>query len=303
MNWFAPLDIGLTQGFLFVWAVLSFTVAFRLFDFPDLTVEGSVPLGAAVYAVIVQQGGQPFPAMVVALLSGGLAGALTGFLYVRYSVNKFLAGIIVVSINYSLMLRVMAGSNISLLGRESLFSLTERLNQSGGSWIHFGTLLLLFGITAVLLVLILGFFKTRLGIASRAVGSNPQFARSIGLNPKRYTILALAGCNCLAALSGVLLAMHQGFADVGSGQGVLILALAAMAIGESIVPKKKYTYHVFVVLAAVVGSVVYHLVVAVAVRFGLAPTDLRLATGLLVLFVVAFKLSRTGPMATVDEAR
>jgi putative ABC transport system permease protein len=272
-----------------VGAVLTFAIAFRLLGFPDLTVEGSVPLGGAMYAVLVQHGMPPMVAVTLACTAGAVAGASTALLNIRFGVNKFLAGIVVVAILYSSTLRLMSGPNISLLQApslmrvpRSLFSLNPRL----------GVALFLCVLWSAITVALMMYFKSRSGIRLRAAGSNPAFAESLGVRSGVAIVLGLAGCNALGALAGSLQADLQGFADVSGGQGVLILGLAALAIGEALVPKRRVDYYKFVILAAVVGSVVYHVLIAYAVRAGLATTDLRLATGLLVLFVVSFRLSK-----------
>lgn len=137
---------------------------------------------------------------------------------------------------------------------------------------------------------------TRRGVRLRVAGSNPEYAKSLGINVPLNMVLGLAITNALAAFSGLLLTMHQGFADISMGQGVLILALAAMTIGERLLPEKRLPFHVFVFLAAVVGSIAYQVLVAYAVRAGLAPTDLKLATAILVLAVVALRVSRDGEL-------
>lgn len=296
MNWLVPLDIGLVMGLLLAWAVLALTLGFRLLDFPDLTVEGSLPLGAAVFAVL-HKGGMPMPLSIVcALFAGAAAGALTGFLYVRFKLNKFLAGIIVIAIAYSLSLRIMGASNIGLLQSTSVFDLVASLNQGIPGHLHLGTILLLAGFIAVGGFALLWALATRRGVRLRVAGSNPEYAKSLGINVSLNMILGLAITNALAAFSGMLLTMHQGFADISMGQGVLILALAAMTIGERLLPEKHLPFHVFVFLAAIVGSVAYQVLVAYAVRAGLAPTDLKLATAILVLAVVAFRVSRNGEL-------
>lgn len=296
MNWLVPLDIGLVMGLLLAWAVLALTLGFRLLDFPDLTVEGSLPLGAAVFAVL-HKGGMPMPLSIVcALLAGAAAGALTGFLYVRFKLNKFLAGIIVIAIAYSLSLRIMGASNIGLLQSTSVFDLVDSLNQGIPGHLHLGTILLLAGFIAVGGIALLWALATRRGVRLRVAGSNPEYAKSLGINVPLNMILGLAITNALAAFSGLLLTMHQGFADISMGQGVLILALAAMTIGERLLPEKHLPFHVFVFLAAIVGSVAYQVLVAYAVRAGLAPTDLKLATAIMVLAVVALRVSRNGEL-------
>ncbi len=291
-----PLDIGLIMGLLLAWAVMALALAFRLLDFPDLTVEGSLPLGAAVFAILHKSGASMPVAMVCAILSGGVAGALTGFIHIRFKLNKFLAGIIVVAITYSLSLRIMGASNIGLLQATSVFDFIEPLNKAFSGSFHFGTIILLVAFLILGSTLILYGLSTRHGIRLRVAGSNPDYAKALGINVPMNVIAGLAITNCLAAFSGVLLSMHQGFTDISMGQGVLILALAAMTIGERLLPEKHVPFHVFVLCAAILGSIAYQVLIAYAVRAGLAATDLKLATAIMVLLVVAFRVSRNGDL-------
>lgn len=288
MTWLLPIEIGLIQGLIMAGAVLGFVLAFRLLDFPDLTVEASVPFAAAVYALCVRDGFPPAFALAAGSVAGAVAGTVTALLHTRFSVNKFLAGIIVVSVAYSLSLRVMAGSNLSLLQAPSITGQWRTLFDDT----RLGMLLVLTLISGTVAVLLIQLLGSGPGIRLRAAGGNSAFAQSVGIRHQLCIISGLAACNLMAAFSGMIQADYQGFADVSGGQGVLILALAAMAIGEALVPKRRFRYHVFVVLAALVGSVVYQIVVACAVRAGLAPTDLRLVTGVMVLLVVAWRHSR-----------
>ncbi len=298
MTWLVPLDLGLVMGLLLAWAVLALALGFRLLDFPDLTVEGSLPLGAAVFAVLHQSGVPMLVSMFCALFAGALAGALTGCLYVYFKMNKFLAGIIVIAIAYSLSLRIMGASNIGLLQTTSIFDPVDPLNGWMDGAFHLGTIGMLGVFIAIGAFLILWALSTRRGLQLRVAGSNPEYAKSLGINVAQNVIVGLAITNTLAAFSGILLTMHQGFADVSMGQGVLILALAAMTIGERLMPEKSLPLHVFVFLAAILGSIVYQVLVAFAVRAGLAPTDLKLVTALMVLIVVALRVSRNGdPLA------
>lgn len=288
MGWLAPLDIGLTMGLIFAWAVLSLSIALRLFNFPDLTVEGSFLVGAVVFAVLRKQEVSIVLAMVAGMGAGAIAGALTGFLHSRLRLNKFLAGIIVVAICYSVSLRVMGGSNIGLLLVPSLFDLVSSMDRL---WdiLHIGRLSLTLTLVVVGAGVLFGALSTRSGICLRAATSNPEYARSLGINVPMSVVVGLSITNSLAALGGICLVMYQGFCDVNMGQGVLILALAGMAIGERLVPRERLSFPAFVVVAAIVGSIVYQVIVAYAIRLGLAPTDLKLVTALLVLFVVALR--------------
>lgn len=296
MSWLAPLDIGSTMGLILAWVVLALALAFRLLNFPDLTVEGSLPLGAAVFAILVKNG-MPLPMSVgAALLAGATAGGLTAFLHLRFSLNKFLAGIIVVAISYSLCLRVMGASNIGLLQSASLFDFTAPLDSALGQGWHGGTILFLVTLLIIGVALIISSLSTLRGMRLRVAGSNPEYARSLGVNVTVNLVVGLALTNSLAALAGVLLAMHQGFVDVSMGQGVLIIALASMTLGERLLPERALPFHTFVALAAVSGSILYQTLVSYAVRLGLSPNDLKLVTAILVLFVVALRYSRGGEL-------
>lgn len=297
MEWLAPLDIGLTMGLVFAWAVLSVALSFRLFNFPDLTAEGSVPLGAAVCAVLLKEGFSPAAAAALALLAGAAAGATTAALHLRFRLNKLLAGIIVVAVTYSLSLRVMGTSNIGLLQAPTVFDPLRPLDEALGGSLHAGRLLLLLLLLqAGALVLVAG-LSSRWGLRLRVAGSNPVYAHSVGINVNRHLVVGLALTNALAALSGVLLSMHQGFADVGMGQGVLVLALASMTVGERLTPAGNLGFVLFVVVAAAGGSAVYQLLTAYAISLGIAPTDLKLATAVLVLAVVALRRAGVAELA------
>ena len=298
MSWLVPLDIGLVMGLLLAWVVLALALGFRLLDFPDLTVEGSLLLGAAVFAVLHKTGLSMLVSVPCAMLAGAAAGALTGFLYVRFHLNKFLAGIIVIAIAYSLGLRIMGASNIGLLQAASIFDIAKPLDSVWPGKLHVGTIGILVAFIALGAVVLLWALSTRQGLRLRVAGSNPEYAKSLGISVPVNVVVGLAMTNALAAFSGILLAMHQGFADISMGQGILILALAAMTIGERLLPEKRLPFHVFVFLAAILGSVAYQVLVAYAVRAGLAPTDLKLATAILVLAVVAFRVSRNGELLT-----
>jgi putative ABC transport system permease protein len=284
------LDVGLTNGLLFAGAVVALTVAFRLLHFPDITVEGSFPLGAATYAAAAVAGAPMVAAVALAAGAGAAAGAATAVLHSRFRLNKFLAGIIVVSVTYSVMLRVMRGPNVGLLSHANPLDSARAFGVVGGMHLGMiGALALAVGAACVALVLLL---VTRAGSKLRAVGSNPTYARAIGLNTSVYLAVGLAVTNALAALAGVGLAMNQGFADVSLGQGVLVLCLAAMTLGEVTLPQRLFrSYVTFIVTAGVVGSLLFQCVTVWALRAGVSATDLKLATAAVVLVLVAARLT------------
>ena len=280
---FQIIQIGVLQGLLLSAAVVSFAVSFRLMNFPDVSIEGSLPLGAAVYAVFVRGGTSPVIAALFACAVGSACGATTAYLNLRFQVNQFLSGIIVSSVCYSLSLRIMDGPNIGLLEASRLLPVANYQLSLG--MVAFATT---FGLCALL--------QSRVGIPLRAAGANPSFATSMGLNSGLLLALGLAIGNGYSAFAGVLQADYQGFADLSSGQGTLIIALASLAIGEAVTPSKRLPYPLYVCISALLGSVTYGVLLAIAVRSGLSPRDLRLATALLVLVAVASRtLASKGP--------
>lgn len=297
---FGPAGIGLCMGMVFAWAVLGLSLSFRLLNFPDLTIEGSLPLGSAVCAMLMRDGMPVLPAVIAAVLSGMLAGALTALLHVKFRVNKFLAGIIVVSITYSVSLHVMGSSNISLLRLPSVLDSARTVDALAGAPWHAGSLLYLGIMLIIGMTIIIYGISTLRGVKLRTAGSNPAFARAIGIGVTGNMMLGLAITNGLAAFSGVILSSYQGFADAGMGSGVLILSIAAMTIGERLVPDNAVSLPMFVVFAAVVGSIAYQVIIAYAIRLGISPTDLKLATALLVMAVIVLRYSHDGELFAED---
>ena len=292
------LDVGLLNGLLLVPVVVALAVAFRLLHFPDVTVEGSFPLGAAVYAAATTAG-WPLPvAVIAAVISGSAAGAVTAVLYAWFRLNRFLAGILVVSALYSVMLHVMGGPNVGLLSHPSPLDAARRWAVVGR--VHLGLLGILSVALAGIGAATVWALSTRPGTRLRAVGSNPTYARSIRLNPIVYLVVGLAGTNALAAAAGVAAAMNQGFADVGLGQGVLVLSLAAMTLGEAVVPRRVFASHaMFVVVSGAIGSLLFECVTVSALRAGVPAIDLKLVTAAAVLVLVAARL--TTDRSVVDD--
>jgi putative ABC transport system permease protein len=273
------LAIGLTQGLIWAGPALCFAIAYRLLMIPDLTVEGSFCIGAAIYAVAMRSGVLGAAAVMLATAGGAAAGALTAIIHRKLKVNAFLSGIIVVAVLYSLTLRLMAGSNIGLLGFTGpVTQVSSRLGSSFG--------LTLAGAVAVIVAATVFFFRSSYGIRMRAAGANPVLARRMGINSDWVVVVGLGLCNALSAFAGSIMAEQNSFADISLGQGVIITALAAMAIGERLVPRSAVPYYLFVPLSAVLGSLCYAVVSALVLRVGAPPSDIRLATGILVLAAV-----------------
>lgn len=300
MSW-APIDIGLVMGLIFAWVVLAFTVAFRLFDFPDLTIEGSMPLGASIFAGALIGGAPLWLATIAAIGGGMLAGGLTAFFSVRLGINRFLAAVIVIAMCYSASFRALGTSNVGLIDLPSLFATVGDADRAAMSTLQWRTMLLLGGLLLAGCVALALALRSRRGLRMRIAGTNPQFAEALGVPTTAMVVLALAVTNGLAAWCGALLAMFQGFVDVGMGQGILVLAIAGMALGERLVPQKRLGVLTYVLSAAVVGSVAYQLLSAWAMRFDITPTDLKFLTAAFVLLVVA--LRRPGAPGLADALR
>ena len=282
---------ALEQGLLYGFMVLGVFLTFRVLDFPDLTVDGSLPLGAAVTAVIVTSGHSPWLATIAGAAAGLGAGLVTGLLHLllksgdRNSTNygpKLLAGILVMTSLYTVNLRVMGGSNIPLLRQTNVFE------QIGG-WLSVHMtgwwLILVLAILMLIVKYILDWFlHTEMGLALQATGDNEQMLRSLGVNTNVVRVIGLGLANALVALSGSLVAQYQGFADVGMGIGTIVAGLAGVIIGEVIFGTRSISWVLF---SAIGGSIVYRLLISVSLRLGIAPTDLKLFTALLVVVALS----------------
>ena len=281
-----------TIGLMLSLLAFGVLITFRIFHFPDITAEGSFTLGASVAAILIVKGIHPVPASFIAFFCGMLAGTATGIIHTRFKIHGLLSGILVMTALYSINLHVMGKSNIPLLYETTLTTYAERIghiimpnvdNIGILGWNVAVRDAAVF-IMAFLMILIVGallylFFRTNLGTAMRAAGDNPQMIRALGVNVGNMIVLGLAVSNGLIALSGAFLAQYQGFADVQMGIGMLVWGLASVIIGEALVGSRQLGLKI---TGAVMGSVLFRLLVAVALRWGLDPNDLKLITALFV---------------------
>ena len=278
------LDLILsTVGQGLQWSVMALGVflTFRILDIADLSVEGTFPLGAAVAATAITSGlGLP-AAFLLALIAGSLAGAVTGWLTTKLRIPALLAGILTMIGLYSVNLHVMGKSNIGLLQDETVFTILE--NGLGLSVSLSG--LIVGAIFAVIVsVIIYWFFGTELGTAIRATGFNQQMARAQGISTNTMIVLGLVISNALVALSGATVAQANGFADVGMGVGTIVIGLASVIIGEVLFAPKSFKTSL---IAVIMGSIIYRLVIAFVLEMGMPPNDLKLFTAVLVAFALA----------------
>ncbi len=275
------------QGLLFAFLGLGVLITFRFFRFPDLTAEGSYPLGGAVVAALLVARVNPFLATAAATLAGAAAGVVTALIHTRLHINNIISGIIVMTAIYSVNLRVMGRSNTPLLATGSVFDDALAAAAALGWPLRAGPLanvLVLLALLVFVAVALGAFFRTDLGLAVRATGENETMIRALGVNTDLTKILGLAISNAVIALSGALVAQNHGFADIGMGTGVLVTGAAAVLIGEALFGDRTVGWWL---VAAIVGVVIYRFLVALALRVGLQPTDLRLITAALLLLALA----------------
>jgi putative ABC transport system permease protein len=275
------------QGFLFAFLGLGVLITFRFFRFPDLTAEGSYPLGGAVAAKLIVSGWDPFSATLAATLAGSTAGIVTALVHTKLRINNIIAGIIVMTALYTVNLRVMGAANTPLLDKPSVFGEVVAAVNILGFDLHenaLSTIPIAFVLLSLSGAALVWFFHTDLGLAVRATGQNEAMILSLGVDIDKTKIVGLALSNGFIAFSGALVAQNHGFADIGMGIGILVAGAAAVLIGETIFGDRTVGWWVF---AAIVGMLIYQFLAAAALRVGLTANDLKLITAVLLLAALA----------------
>jgi putative ABC transport system permease protein len=268
------LELGLIYGLVALGVFLSF----RVLNFPDLTVDGSFPLGAAVAASAIVAGINPYLATLLALVAGALAGLVTAVLNVRFHILHLLASILTMIALFSINLRIMGRPNIALLTERTVLTPLASL----GLWLPVLKVLFVGVVALVAALVLIRFLASDYGLAMRATGANPRMARAQGVRTGRVILVGMAISNALVALAGALFAQTAGFADISIGTGTIVVGLAAVIVGETILPARRIG---LVVLACLLGSILYRLAVALALNsdvLGLTASDLNLVTAVLV---------------------
>ncbi|MHA6686469.1 ABC transporter permease [Mesorhizobium sp. A556] len=297
-SFIALIPVTLAQSFILSFVVLGIMIPFRMLSFPDLTSEGAFPLGGCVCGVVLASGASPLTAIAAALAAGFAAGCCTAFIHLRFRIHTLLAGILILTMLYSVNLRIMGRSNLSVFGNATVFDWVPGLREGFPA-----SKIVVAGIISVaVLILLCLYFKTEKGTAVRAVGANPDMAEAQGINVWAATIGGIGLAGAFSAGSGALMVQSQGFADVNMGLGILINGLAALMIGEAITGKQTVLRQL---LAPFVGAIVYYQLVSLCLAAGMPPPDLKLATGMFVLIMLALpslKLNR-GPAAARETFR
>ncbi|WP_294428001.1 ABC transporter permease [uncultured Treponema sp.] len=275
------------EGMIFGIMVLGVFMTFRVLNFCDMTVDGSFPLGACVLAACLVHGISPSLALCIAFVAGMLAGLFTSVIYTKLRIPDLLAGILMMTMLYSVNLRVMSNqANVSLLRIPTTFSNIKNLMKAYFPLISpdWGIVFFLLIFVGILLVILNLFFSTDFGLTMGALGSNPQMVISQGVDPKIVRGVGICFGDGLAALSGALFAMYSGFSDVGSGSGVVVSGLASLMLGEFVIHSNKIGWQT---LRVILGSIIYRALMFFARRYGynigMNANDLKLVTGLLII--------------------
>jgi putative ABC transport system permease protein len=273
---------ALESGLIFALVAFGVFLSFRVLEFPDLTVDGSFPLGAAVCAIMIVSGVNPWLATLFAFIAGMMAGMLTAFLNTTLGILNLLASILTMIALYSINLRIMGKPNVALLGETTVFTPTE----TWGLPYYMAIPLVLSVVVVIVYLLLLKFLNSQIGLAMRATGANAKMARSQGIRTDWMLILGMAVSNGLVALGGSLFAQSQGSADISMGVGVIVIGLASVIGGEAMITPKTM---LLALLACIAGSILYRFAIAFALNadfIGLKAQDLNLVTAVLVTFAI-----------------
>jgi putative ABC transport system permease protein len=280
-----------TVGLILAVLALGVYISYRVFKFADITADGSITFGAAVAASMLTHGVNPVVSSLAAFAAGSIAGMCTGVLHTRFKINQLLSGILVMTALYSINLHVMGSSNLPLLAVTTITTYAQNL----GRWMtghdsatllgwpvsarDVGSLVLVGAIVLVIAVIAWLFFRTNLGSAMRASGDNEQMIRALGVSVENMIVLGLCISNGLVAFAGALLAQYQGFADVQMGIGMIVWGLASVIIGRALIGTDSVGA---ALIGTIIGSVLFRLIIALALRWGLNPNDLKLVTAVFV---------------------
>ncbi len=279
--------VSFYEGLVYGFVAIGVYITFRVLAFPDLTVDGTFPLGGAVVAILIVNGASPWLATLAALGAGLCAGLGTSLLNTRLRINALLAGILMMVALYSINLMIMGRANIPLLREVTVFDqVSQFLRVEPGVTL---SIIFTLALASLALAILNWFLHTEIGLALRASGENEQMVRGLGADTNMTTVLGVSISNGFVALSGALVAQNQGFSDVGMGIGMIVMGLASVIIGEGLFRPRGVTA---VLLAVVGGTFAYRLFLGVALRLGLPPADLKLITALLVIVALAIPYLR-----------
>ena len=277
------VPVTLVQSLIYSFVALAIMIPFRTLSLPDLTMEGSFPLGGCLVAAVLTAGLDPWSSTALAIAAGFLAGAATALVHLYFKIHSLLAGILIATMIWSVDLRVMGMPNKSVRPELSLFDAISPeilLNI----WLQIAIFALL---VALVVIALIAFYKSEIGLSLRCVGANARLSPALGINARTYVVLGFGIANALAALGGAIVVQQQGYADVTMGFGILVNGLAALIIGEAIIGRATIERQV---IAPVAGSIIYYQLVSLGLATGLHPSDLKFLTGAFVLITLGLPL-------------
>lgn len=263
---------SIEQGLIFAILAMGIFISYKVLNIADLSVEGTFPFGAFIFAKFIAMGVDPIISTILAFAIGTLAGLMTAVLFIKLKVKPLLAGILTMTMLYSVNLRINGKSNIPLFNYDSIFQLLP-------------VLLLLALLVVVIKILLDTFLKTEIGYLLIATGDNETLVKSLGANSNKYKIIGLMLSNGLIALSGALMAQYQGFVDITMGTGVIVIGLASIIIGDTI---KKNSTILANTTRAIIGAIIYKIIGGIAIDLGLAPSDLKAISAIIVILFIAY---------------
>lgn len=279
----------LEQGLIYALMALGVYITYKILDFPDLTVDGSFPMGAALTVVLISKGLSPILTLPISFLAGALVGMLTGFIHVKLKVRDLLSGIIMMTALYTVNLRIAGKANFPIYNQETIFNNSFINTVIPESLSQYRTVIVVTIVMLVCKYLLDAYLHTKSGFLLRAVGDNPTLLTSLGVDKGRVKIIGLSIANGLVTLSGCVFAQQQRVFDISVGTGTVVIGLASVIIGTSIF--KKMTF-LRVTSSVVIGSVLYKACVALAITFGIASSDLKLITAVLFLVILIVAMDR-----------
>lgn len=283
VTWIGALELGL----IYALVALGVLISYKILDFPDLTADGSFPLGGGVCVLCILHHIDPWIATLCGMLAGAVAGMITASLHIGFKIEKLLASILMMIALYSINLRIMGSPNVSLLGEATIYDAITAQDD-----VQLAMVRLLMAIFVVIIAKLIFdlFFATQIGLAVRATGTNPRMAKAQGIAINKMTLLGMAISNGLIALAGSLYVQSNGGFDISIGVGTIVIGLAAVIIGEAIFSAKRI---ISLTAAVIIGSILYRFFIALALNnetlsgIGFGPQDLNLITALLVVAVLA----------------
>lgn len=278
----------LEQGFIYAMLALGIYITYKILDFPDLTVDSSFPLGAAVCAVMIKAGINPYVALPVAFIAGGISGFVTGIIHVKLKVRDLLSGIITMTMLYSVNLHITSGqANVPIFSDDTIFTLSPIKDIAG----KYNTVIVIFVIALICKIAMDLYLKTKSGFLLRAVGDNETVVTSLAKDKGTIKIIGLVIANALVSLAGCVMCQQQRFFDISMGTGTMVIGLASVIIGTNVFGRLSFLK---TTTAVIIGSVIYKACVAIAIACGMQAIDMKLITGALFLVILIVSSLKKG---------